>query len=429
MKKYMIVSSATLILFSVSPCTCFFAPLQKHVSFARKDMRKYSSNSLKMSFMPSGSFIDSLSSQILSDNSISAASSFVDSFSSLILSDEAVLAATNAVTDTASASPGAGPFGFLAMPIEFLLEVIHSLLMSVGMSQNSWGISILMMTVVIKILTFPLTKAQLESTSKMQILQPKVESIKSQYSSNAEVMNQKIAELYQTEQINPLSGCIPSLVQLPVFIGLYRAVLGLAKDNKLDESFLWLPNLEGPVYGADPSTASDWILKGWENGAPSLGWHDTVAFLSLPVLLVISQFITQQLMQTQQSQDQQQNNIILKLLPLLIGWFAVNVPAALGIYWVTNNIVTTAFTMQIRNSLATADASGSTAVVPPPPSPAFTSKLGEKPSGFARPEVTAPVDAEVVPEKEEAGIASPEETRSSMQGEKKKRKRKKKKRN
>lgn len=170
-------------------------------------------------------------------------------------------------------------------------------------------------------------------------------------------------------------------------------------------------------------------MKGWENGAPSLGWHDTVAFLSLPVLLVISQFITQQLMQTQQSQDQQQNNIILKLLPLLIGWFAVNVPAALGIYWVANNVVTTVFTMQIRNSLATADASGSTAVAPPPPSPTFTSKLGEKPSGFARPEVTAPVDAEVVPEKEEAVIASPEETRPSMQGEKKKRKRKKRKRN
>ena len=76
-------------------------------------------------------------------------------------------------------------------------------------------------------------------------------------------MNQKIAEVYQREQVNPLAGCLPALVQLPVFIGLYRAILTLSKDDNLDEPFLWLPNLEGPVYGADPTHGSDWILKGW----------------------------------------------------------------------------------------------------------------------------------------------------------------------
>ena len=76
-------------------------------------------------------------------------------------------------------------------------------------------------------------------------------------------MNQKIAEVYQTEGVNPLAGCIPALIQLPVFIGLYRAVLNLAKENALDEPFLWLPSLEGPTYGADPTAGSDWILKNW----------------------------------------------------------------------------------------------------------------------------------------------------------------------
>jgi hypothetical protein len=76
-------------------------------------------------------------------------------------------------------------------------------------------------------------------------------------------MNQKIAEFYQTNEINPLAGCLPSIVQIPVFIGLYRAVLELAQANKLDESFLFLPNLEGPTYGAEPGSAADWILKGW----------------------------------------------------------------------------------------------------------------------------------------------------------------------
>jgi YidC/Oxa1 family membrane protein insertase len=87
--------------------------------------------------------------------------------------------------------------------------------------------------------------------------------VQAKYQSNPEVMNQKIAELYQTNEVNPLAGCIPSLVQIPVFIGLYRAVLTLAKENKLDEPFLFLPNLEGPTYGADPAHGSDWILHGW----------------------------------------------------------------------------------------------------------------------------------------------------------------------
>jgi YidC/Oxa1 family membrane protein insertase len=76
-------------------------------------------------------------------------------------------------------------------------------------------------------------------------------------------MNQKIAEVYQVNEVNPLAGCIPSLVQIPVFIGLYRAVFTLARDDKLNEPFLWLPNLEGPTYGADPTHGSDWILQGW----------------------------------------------------------------------------------------------------------------------------------------------------------------------
>ena len=76
-------------------------------------------------------------------------------------------------------------------------------------------------------------------------------------------MNQKIAEVYQANEVNPLAGCIPSLVQIPVFIGLYRSVLTLAKKNALDEPFLFLPNLEGPTYGADPAHGSDWILKNW----------------------------------------------------------------------------------------------------------------------------------------------------------------------
>lgn len=197
---------------------------------------------------------------------------FHDAITSLTLSDvdataavaPAVDAAAGGASDAAAAAANNnGWFGFLTGPIEGLLKLIHQALVAVGLSEDAWGVTIIAMTLIIKAVTFPLTKTQLESTNKMQKMQPAIKELQAKYQSNPEVMNQKIAEFYQANDINPLAGCLPSFAQIPIFIGLYRAVLTLAKDDKLDEPFLWLPNLEGPTYGADPTHGSDWILKGW----------------------------------------------------------------------------------------------------------------------------------------------------------------------
>lgn len=192
--------------------------------------------------------------------------SLQDAMSSISLADAADVAG-DAVQDAADAvgksSSNSGWFGFLTVPIMGLLEMIHSALVAVGVNTNAWGISIILLTVMIKAATFPLTKQQLESTTKMQAMSPAIKEIQAKYQSNPEVMNQKIAEFYQVNEINPLAGCLPSLAQIPVFIGLYRAVLDLASSNKLDEPFLFLPNLEGPTYGAGPAHGTDWLFQGW----------------------------------------------------------------------------------------------------------------------------------------------------------------------
>merc|ERR1719253_2171201 len=99
-----------------------------------------------------------------------------------------------AVVDTAAdaANNNGGWFGFLTLPIESLLQILHGGLKSVGVP-NAWGTSIIVMTLVIKALTFPLTKGQLESTNKMQALQPTIKGLQAKYQSNPEVMNQKIS--------------------------------------------------------------------------------------------------------------------------------------------------------------------------------------------------------------------------------------------
>ena len=270
-----------------------------------------------------------------------------------------------------------------------------------------------------------------------QTLQPTIKEIQAKYQSNPEVMNQKIAEVYQTNDVNPLAGCIPSLVQIPIFIGLYRAILNLAKSDKLEEPFLWLPNLEGPTYGADPATASDWLFKNWHDGVPSLGWDDTIAFLTIPVILIISQFLSMQLMQPKV--EGQEQPIFLKFLPLMIGWFSLNVPAALGIYWVANNFITTAISLQIRSSIDMqpvapgAGSSSASSVLDAPTTSAFTpAPIREKPSGFAgsatsSDEVTpiTPIDAEIVDSVAEEVTeqqSNPSGSSSKKRGKKKKKK-------
>jgi membrane protein insertase Oxa1/YidC/SpoIIIJ len=181
-----------------------------------------------------------------------------NTFSSLTIADAEPV--VDAAAEVAQANNGW--FGFLTGPIYAILDFLHSLVAGTG-TANSWGISIIALTVLIKVVTFPLTKTQLDSTNKMQAIAPAVKDLQAKYQSNPEVMNQKVAEFYQVNEINPLAGCLPSLIQIPVFIGLYRAVLDLAQENRLDEPFLFLPSLEGPTYGADPTTGSDWILKGW----------------------------------------------------------------------------------------------------------------------------------------------------------------------
>jgi len=314
---------------------------------------------------------------------------------------------------------------------------IHGAISSAGMSQNSWGISIILMTATIKALTFPLTKAQLESTNKMQSLQPTIKAVQAKYQSNPEVMNQKISEIYQTNEVNPLAGCIPSIVQIPVFIGLYRSVLNLAKENALDEPFLFLPNLEGPTYGADPAHGSDWILKNWVDGVPSLGWHDTIAFVSIPIFLTISQVISMNLMQLKTDDAQQsQANVILKVLPFMIGWFALNVPAALGIYWVVNNLVTTGTTLYIRNSMPVVETAGggaaaldATNVVEASTTDFNPTSMNARASGFSSGDdngmkTITPMDAEIVDEVQENTLDLPAAVGKGKRGKKKKKKRK-----
>lgn len=139
---------------------------------------------------------------------------------------------------------------------------------------------------------------------------------------------------------------MPSLIQIPVFLALYRSFYNLASTSQLQEPFLWLPNLQGPVYG---SRTTDWLTANWHDFTPSLGWHDTLEYLSIPILLYFAQALSLKIL-SPPSEDPavQKSQQILKYLPLMLAYFSLSVPAGLGIYWVTNNLLSTVTTISIK---------------------------------------------------------------------------------
>lgn len=177
------------------------------------------------------------------------------------------------------------------------------------------------------------------------------------------------------------------------------------------------------------------------DGVPSLGWEDTTAFLILPVLLVVSQFASMELMSPKSDDPaQQQSNIILKFLPLMIGWFSLNVPSALTVYWLTNNIITTGTSLFVRSQVKTPEpvgvgGSSTTVVEPPTQTEPIFAPIREKPSGFGDAPISEPsdtikpltVDAEIVDaevETEGGFVSDAPKPRSKGKKRKKKKKRK-----
>ncbi|KAL4428994.1 hypothetical protein ABPG77_006033 [Micractinium sp. CCAP 211/92] len=286
--------------------------------------------------------------------------------------------AAPAAEEAANAAKNSGFFGAFAGAFESFLKVLDEGLEKVGVPY-SYGFAIILLTVLVKVATYPLTKQQVESTLSMQALQPKVKELQAKYANDPERLQVETAKMYQTAGVNPLAGCLPSLATIPVFIGLYRALSNVADEGLLSDGFFWIPSLAGPTT---VNGGLGWLFS-WENGAPPLGWQQTGAYLVLPILLIVSQYISQKVISPpQQSQDpsQQSAQAILKFLPIMIGYFSLNVPSGLTLYWFTNNLITTAQQLYLRRKFmpatagATATGNASTAIIDVEP-------VEKKPSG------------------------------------------------
>lgn len=204
--------------------------------------------------------------------------------------------------------------GFLASPMSFLLTWIYDFI-------GSYGLALLVFTVLIKLVTYPLYAKQIKSTAKMTKMQPKIREIQQKYAKDKVMMNEKIAELYKQEGGSMYGGCLPMLVQMLVIMGLFTLLRNpmnyIESDDMLfaiHESFLWIPDLAQP---------DKWIL---------------------PIIAGIATFLASyfsQATQTGPNADQMQlmTKIMKYFFPVMILLMARSYPAGLALYWSVNQII------------------------------------------------------------------------------------------
>ena len=143
-------------------------------------------------------------------------------------------------------------FSNLLSPIENLLQFVLGGLYNINSMFGlvSYGYAIILLTIIVKFLLYPLTVKQVKSMKAMQEIAPKMKKIQEKYKDNPQVMQQKVAALYQEAGVNPLAGCLPLLVQMPILMGMYYSLYNLEYPSADAAQFLWLPSLSqaDPYY-------------------------------------------------------------------------------------------------------------------------------------------------------------------------------------
>ena len=201
----------------------------------------------------------------------------------------------------------------IAVPLGYILDALYSFI-------DNYGITIVVFTVIIRLIILPLYAAQLRSMSQMQAMQPKIKEIQTKYANDSQMMNIKLQELYKEEKINPAMGCLPLLIQLPIIWGLFALLRNPTEyihnsDMVLaaHESFLWVHDLSQPDL---------WLF---------------------PILAGVATFISMKLTQSSSGSAAAGSmggsmKVMQYFMPIMIVWMGRTLPAGLCLYWLVSYI-------------------------------------------------------------------------------------------
>ncbi len=174
---------------------------------------------------------------------------------------------------------------------------------------GSYGLAIILLTVAVRLLLWPLTHSQVVSTRRMQALQPELEKLRKKHGNDQARLNQEMMKLWRENKINPASGCLPLLVQMPIFIALYQAILKFPALQ--GAAFLWIPSLAAK----DP-------------------------YYILPVVAGVTTYFQMRMTTPSGTPQQPAQQMMTWVFPVMMVYFTIVLPAGLGLYWAVGNLLT-----------------------------------------------------------------------------------------
>lgn len=194
-----------------------------------------------------------------------------------------------------------------------MIQFFYSLTAAVGLP--SYGLAIILITIVIKMALYPLTAKQMKSMKIMSELAPKQKALQEKYKKDPQKAQEAMMALYKEHGVNPLSGCMPMLIQLPILIAFYNGLISFPYANPEHARFLWIENLSG---------------------------HDQ--YYILPLLAAVTTFLQMKVStptSAGNAQAEQTQKMMMYMMPVMIGWMATTFAAGLSLYWVVFNVVGT----------------------------------------------------------------------------------------
>ena len=202
---------------------------------------------------------------------------------------------------------GMGIYSFLQPVADVISKVIDALYqVTVTIGFPSYALAIILISILLKIILFPLMQKQMKSTMNMQEVQPKLEYLKKKYKNNPEKMNEEVMKLYKEYNINPMAGCLPLLIQMPILIGLFGALRQYNFDPIEHATFFWIPNLaeKDPLF-------------------------------ILPILVALTMFLQQKISMsaTPSAAENPTMKTMLYVMPAMMLFVCWQMPSGLCLYW------------------------------------------------------------------------------------------------
>ena len=232
-------------------------------------------------------------------------------------------------------------FQFLASILSFFYQFTHS-----------YGLSIVLLTVVVRLVLFPLTAKQMRSMASMSRVQPQIKKMQAEYKDDRQKLNEEMMKFYKQEGINPAAGCFPLLLQLPVFFGLFRVIRGLSSTGPLSFLAVRVPKPDylgknSEMYRAIVRSGGQLLSWGFDLAQSASGtWGSSKAtpYLILVLLYGASGWVQQSMANkrnmTQATGTAAQMQQIMKIFPIFMALFAWSMPAGLVVYWFASNLWT-----------------------------------------------------------------------------------------